>query len=203
VVEVAVEEAKYDFYEVANLTQLFQIAANTLMRLDANEEDREVLDRLKTLLDKVKAKIDGVNLELNPPAPLPEEMKPPTAPGPTNALPLQPGPPPGPAGGNGSATTVPPAPPVEIPAPPSAELSIPPAPMTVDVNQAPSPPVALTVNIKMPEGTVETSDIIRAPDGSISKVVKRREAGAPEVSVEPTVPIVPPVPGAPAPEETK
>jgi hypothetical protein len=206
VVERAVEENEFDFYEVANLTQLFQIAANTLMRLDANEEDRETLDRLKTLLDKVKAQIDGVNIELNPPPPtLPEEMKPPLAPGPTNPLPLQPGPPPGPVGpeGNGSGTTaLPPA----APLPPSAPIEPPPAaPMVVDVNQAPSPPVALTVNIKMPEGTVETSDIIRGPDGSISKVVKHKQMnGTPDVSVEPTeppAPIVPPTPGTPAPEE--
>jgi len=57
----------------------------------------------------------------------------------------------------------------------------------------------LTLNIKMPDGTVETSEIFRGPDGSIQKVVKHREAsGAPDVSVEPT--IKPPEPGAPAPE---
>jgi hypothetical protein len=118
VIERAAEEGVYDFYQVVNITQLFQLTANTLMRLDANDEDREVLDRLKTLLDKVKAQIDGVNAELNPPPPvLPEEMKPPMAPGPTNVLPLQPGPPPGP-NGNGSAVS--PAPPVESQAPPMA-----------------------------------------------------------------------------------
>ena len=198
VVERAVEEAKYDYYGVANLTQLFQITANTLMRLDSNEEDREILDRLKTLLDKIKAQMDGVNLELNPPAPPPEEMKPPMAPGPTNALPLQPGPPPGPEGPEGSGpAALPPAAPLPPPVEQPPEPAPPAGPMVVDVNQAPSPPVALTVNIKMPEGTVETSDIIRAPDGSISKVVKHKTNGIPEVSVEPTPEIVPPVPGAP------
>ena len=202
VVERAAEEGVYDFYQVVNITQLFQVTANTLMRLDANDEDREVLDRLGNLLTKVKAQIDGVNAELAPPAPLPEEMQPPTAPGPTNPLPMQPGPPPGPQGGEGSGTTAAGSPPVAaapLPSPEPIAPPVPQGPIDVNVNQAPAPPVALTVNIKMPEGTVETSDIIRGPDGTISKVVKHKETGVPEVSVEPT--IKPPVPGA-APEDT-
>lgn len=106
IIERAVEENRYDFYEVVNVQQLFGEVANTLLRLDANEEKPEVLDRLVKLLAITKDKMDGINEILNPPPPPPPppppapalapEMLPPVAPGPTGPLPMAPGPPPGP-----------------------------------------------------------------------------------------------------------
>ncbi len=97
IIERAVEEDTYEFYEVVNLQQLFGETANTLLRLDANEEKPEVLIRLVTLLRIVKSIMDQVNASLMPPpAPPPEPQAPPLA-GPdaaAGASPLPPGPPP-------------------------------------------------------------------------------------------------------------
>lgn len=91
IIERAVEKGVFDFYEVVNLQQLFGESVNTLLRLDANEEDREVLERLVTLIKLVKAKMDEVNAAIAPPQLAP--MKPPTAPGPTGPLPMEAAPP--------------------------------------------------------------------------------------------------------------
>jgi hypothetical protein len=99
IIERAVEDENYDFYEIVNIKQLFGEIANTLMRLDANQEKPEILDRLVTLLGIVKGKMDAMSLAAMPPAPPPvpgpaappPQMKPPTAPGPTGPLPINPG----------------------------------------------------------------------------------------------------------------
>lgn len=113
VIERAVEEAElkdgvlfdkdggqFGFYEVVDMKQMFGEVANTLIRLDANEEKRDVLDRLVALLTLVSGKINDIKAAAVPPqtvepaAPPPEQMNPPAAPGPTGPLPVAPGPPP-------------------------------------------------------------------------------------------------------------
>jgi hypothetical protein len=103
IIERAIEEDKYEYWEGVNMEQLFGEAVNTLLRLDANDEKPEVLARLVKLIENIKGKQDSMNkavadeasaqAAMNAPAVAPE-MKPPLAPGPTGALPLQPGPPP-------------------------------------------------------------------------------------------------------------
>lgn len=87
IIERAVEENDFDFYEAVNIEQLFGETVNTLLRLDANDEKKETLDRLVKLLEIVKGKMDSINVELAGPGEFPGE--PPQAPGPTGPLPLQ------------------------------------------------------------------------------------------------------------------
>jgi len=70
IIERAVNEDRYDFYEVVNMKQLMSETMNTILRLDANDEDPRVIQNLVTLLGAVKAKIDIVN-EANAPPPMP------------------------------------------------------------------------------------------------------------------------------------
>jgi hypothetical protein len=87
VIERAVEDGNFDFYEVGDLKMLFSETASTLLRLDANDEEKEVLDALVKLLGIVKGKIDALNILMNPPQPFPG--KPPVAQGPTGPLPIE------------------------------------------------------------------------------------------------------------------
>jgi hypothetical protein len=122
VIERAVEDEKYDFFEGVNLQQLFGETINTLLRLDANDEKVEVLDRLVHLAEIVKTKMDAMDdaataqqqmLASQQPGPFPG--KPPQAQGPTGPLPIQPGPPPA----------------SPVPAPPLADANAPAAPPPV------------------------------------------------------------------------
>jgi hypothetical protein len=108
VIERAVEDEKYDFFEGVNLQQLFGETVNTLLRLDANDEEREVLDRLVHLAEIIKTKMDAMDdaasaqqamIASQQPGPFPG--KPPQAQGPTGPLPIQGQQPPAPAGGGG------------------------------------------------------------------------------------------------------
>lgn len=95
IIERAVEEDVYEFYEVVNIQQLFGETANTLLRLDSNEESLEVLERLVTLLRITKQLMDEVNQALAPPPPPPETVPPPSVPAEAGASPLaSPEPPP-------------------------------------------------------------------------------------------------------------
>lgn len=76
IIERAVNEDRYDFYEVVNMKQLMSETMNTILRLDANDEDPRVIQNLVTLLGAVKAKIDIVN-EANAPPPPPPLPPPP------------------------------------------------------------------------------------------------------------------------------
>jgi hypothetical protein len=97
VIERAVEDDKYDFFEGVNLQQLFGEAINTLLRLDANDEKQEVLERLKRLIDVVKGKMDAMDDMAKATAMQQQQeamaqqnaMKPPNVQGPTGPLPLQ------------------------------------------------------------------------------------------------------------------
>ena len=99
VIERAVEDEKFDFFEGCNLQQLLAETVNTLLRLDANDEAREVLDRLVHLFEVVKAKMDAMDDMANAQAaeqaaqqPQAFPGKPPNVNGPTGPLPLQGGP---------------------------------------------------------------------------------------------------------------
>ncbi len=99
IIERAVEDDVIEYYEVVDLQQLFSETVNTLMRIDANEEKPETMQRLVKLLEHIKNQIDQVDASVAPPplapqAP-PKELVPPVAPGPTGPLPVAPGPPPG------------------------------------------------------------------------------------------------------------
>ena len=97
VIERAVEDDKYDFFEGVNLQQLFGEAINTLLRLDSNDEKQEVLDRLKKLIDIVKGKMDAMDdmakanamQQQQEAAAQANAMKLPNVNGPTGPLPLQ------------------------------------------------------------------------------------------------------------------
>jgi hypothetical protein len=101
VIERAVEENKFDFYEGVNLQQLFGETINTLLRLDANDEEQEVLERLVQLTEIIKTKMDAMDdaakAQAMADAPPPFPGKPPAVPGPTGPLPLNGQPSAGPA----------------------------------------------------------------------------------------------------------
>jgi hypothetical protein len=90
IIERAVEDGDDDFYEVVDLAQIYREAANTLLQLDANDEDPATLARIVKLLAKVKGKMDASAAAAAPAVSPPgvADMKPPTAPGPTGPLPM-------------------------------------------------------------------------------------------------------------------
>lgn len=87
VIERAIEDEVYEFYEVTNLDQLFGEAVNTLLRLDANDEKPEVLKRLVHLIEIVKGKMDAMTDRANAGAEQ-SPVKPPQVQGPTGPIPL-------------------------------------------------------------------------------------------------------------------
>ncbi len=101
IVERAAEDGKFDFFEVVNLQQLMAVAVNNLLRLDAHDEKREVLENILKLIQAVQQKMNDVKAAAAPPAMGPGQQPPatgpgampaPTAPGPTGPLPAMPGP---------------------------------------------------------------------------------------------------------------
>jgi len=92
IVERAVENNTFDFYETVNIQQLFNLINYYINRFDANDEEPEVVDRLVTLYNIVKTKMNEVNAAVVQTAQstVSGEIAPPVAPGPTNALPLAP-----------------------------------------------------------------------------------------------------------------
>ncbi len=70
IIERAVNNDTYDFYEVVDMKQLLSEVANTILRLDANDEDPRVIENLVTLFNTVKGKMDIIT-EANTPPPLP------------------------------------------------------------------------------------------------------------------------------------
>lgn len=93
IIERAVEDDDYEFYEAVNLEQLFGETASTLLRLDASDEKPETLKRLVKLLGIVKGKQDSMSAAMAPP---PSPVQPPTVQGPTGPLPLEAAPAPAP-----------------------------------------------------------------------------------------------------------
>jgi len=69
IIERAIDEEKYDFFNVVNLNMLMSEAVNTLLQLDAVDESPELLQRLVTLINIVVEKMQGVSTTQTPPAP--------------------------------------------------------------------------------------------------------------------------------------
>ena len=66
----------YEFYEVVDLNMLYRQIVNTIMRLDANDEDTNTISKLIVLLVKVKNQIDAVDQAVAEVAPIEEEEAP-------------------------------------------------------------------------------------------------------------------------------
>jgi hypothetical protein len=69
IIERAIEKHDFAFYEVVNMTQLFSEAANTLMSLDADDEDPKVMANLVDFIKDLKGKLDAVTAATAPPPP--------------------------------------------------------------------------------------------------------------------------------------
>jgi len=69
------EDGKFYFFECTNVQGLFTQALNTLMRLDANDENPELLENLKSFIIQLKGMMDEINATLQPP-PMPEPQQP-------------------------------------------------------------------------------------------------------------------------------
>lgn len=80
IIERAVEDENYEFFEIVDLNMLYRQIINTMMRLDSADEDPKIVNRLTVLLIKVKNQIDQINNTIMeqqaPPAeePLPEDV---------------------------------------------------------------------------------------------------------------------------------
>lgn len=73
IIERAVENDVYDFYQTVDLTKLLQLTAYYINRLDANDEDIDIIDRLKKLLDVVTVNIENIEMANAPEEPMPEQ----------------------------------------------------------------------------------------------------------------------------------
>ncbi len=67
IIQRAIDEEDYSFYEVVNIQELYQECVTTLLRLDSNNEDPTTLTRLTTLMERVKRQMDSVNQVAAPP----------------------------------------------------------------------------------------------------------------------------------------
>lgn len=67
IIERAIDEEKFDFFNVVNLNMLLSEAVNTLLQLDAVDEDPELLARLVTLINLVIEKLNAVHTNQIPP----------------------------------------------------------------------------------------------------------------------------------------
>jgi len=81
IIERAIEKGTYDFYEVVDINQLYLEAVNTLMLLDADDEDGKVMENLVGFIVIVKNKVDMLKAATTPPpAPVPETVPAPVPP---------------------------------------------------------------------------------------------------------------------------
>lgn len=76
IIERAVEDGIFDFYETVNLQQLYNLVSYYINRLDANDEDLDNIQRLVQLLNVIKEKKDLMEQALMPPAPPPLDQPP-------------------------------------------------------------------------------------------------------------------------------
>lgn len=67
IVERVVNEGKLDFYQVTDLSDLFQLTVSELLQCSCAGEDEKVLNNLSEFLNVLQAN----NLQMNPPAPVP------------------------------------------------------------------------------------------------------------------------------------
>jgi hypothetical protein len=69
IIERAIEDRQFDFYECVSMAQLYGEAVNTLMQLDADGEDEKVMQNLVDFISSVKGKVDAIKAASQPPAP--------------------------------------------------------------------------------------------------------------------------------------
>jgi len=67
IVERVVKEGKFDFYQVTDMAELFQLVVSELLQCAASGEDQSVLENLTDFLNILQAN----NLVMNPPPPVP------------------------------------------------------------------------------------------------------------------------------------
>ncbi len=67
IIERAIEKRNFSFYEVVNIQQLFSEAVNTLLSLDADDEDSKVMQNLVDFVGTVKEKMDAISAAAAPP----------------------------------------------------------------------------------------------------------------------------------------
>lgn len=63
------KDGRFYFYEATNIQQLFSQSLNTLLRLDANDEDPEVMNNLTLFINQLKGQMDEINGALMAPPP--------------------------------------------------------------------------------------------------------------------------------------
>lgn len=101
IIEQAIEENDMDFEPIVSLDQLFQETMQMYLRLYANDEKKEYLERCKRLLEVINAKQDEIVQQTTPPPP-PAPPAPPVEPVPPEGMPMQ-----GPAPGGVPAPEIP------------------------------------------------------------------------------------------------
>ena len=184
VIERAIEDDDYTFYEGVNLQQLFGEGINTLMRLDSNDEDREVLDRLVKLLGIVKAKMDAMDAMASAQQAEAQQAamaaqfpgKAPQVQGPTGPLDLQPGAPP-----SASAPQAAPAPEPRAPSEdPQLMQALKAIAEKVEANapQPPAPPAPVNLTFIIDSKTGKTREVThyeRDASGEMTQSVKEVE----------------------------
>jgi len=69
IIERALDQEVYSFYDVVNLKQLLDECVNVLLQLDAVDEDPKILQRLVKLIEIVTTKMNAVTNIQNPPMP--------------------------------------------------------------------------------------------------------------------------------------
>ncbi len=74
ITERAAEKGEFDFYEVVKITDLLKNVMNEIMRLDADEENEEILKNLVAFMYVLKAKIDALAKAAAPPPPPPQAI---------------------------------------------------------------------------------------------------------------------------------
>jgi len=73
------ENGEYSFYEVTDMNKLYSQILTTILRLDSNDEDVEVIQGLVNFAKQVKDKMDAIQASFQQPAPVQQEQVPPEA----------------------------------------------------------------------------------------------------------------------------
>jgi hypothetical protein len=70
ITERAAERGEFDFYEAVNINDLYKNVMNEIMRLDADEEDKKIIENLVQFMKVIKDKMDALQRAATPPAPV-------------------------------------------------------------------------------------------------------------------------------------